>query len=422
MGMDLGLARQQLSGKRKKTFEKKLKEKNARKTARRRGIRQRKQLEETKPLLSSNTVFYGILAILLITVVYIAQSPFKSAEDNNRISSESTQAPPAVAQSPENFISPARQTAPSSTTSRVAESGVLPSTTEINDNFFVDVNVVTTQAGNVKDSGYYQLDNTLSSQTIENTGNSANEFGLPTLEIVIQNTSDSAIILSQLIFSDITSTPVITPEILVSPVVNLGDSNDRYIVIENEGWGRLRNTLLQGSLIRNGRNQAIPDIPIGEFDGSAKIDVSALLSDIYDIPAPEQGEEILFSGSLSYDYYSSDDSFVSETREFSCRLINSDTPETIASEDIAILSESEAKRAIFEPEKQNYSVQTRIFQAIKAGEEGRVLVVFGATTSSLHEFELSLTYNGSQTRDLGQYTLNYYLPRSQNRKINELLP
>ena len=81
MGMDLGLARQQLSGKRKKSFEQKLKEKNARKTARRRGVKRRKQLEETKPLLSSNTVFYGILAILLIIVVYIAPSPFKSAED-----------------------------------------------------------------------------------------------------------------------------------------------------------------------------------------------------------------------------------------------------------------------------------------------------------------------------------------------------
>ena len=354
MGIDLGLARQQLSGKRKKAFEQKLREKNARKTARRRGIKQRKQVEEPKSFLSSNTVFYGILALILIAVVYIARSSFYSADDTSRIATESTQEPPAAVQRPEtNSIRPIRQSTTPSAVGASSSGGLSSFSAEVYDNFFIDVNVVTTFGGKVHDATYYQLDSTLGNQTIASSGNSPDNFGLPTLEITIQNMGDSAVSISELVFSNIVSTPVVTPDVIVSPLVNLGDPNDKFIVIENEGWGTLRNNLLKGTLVRNNRRQPIPDIVIDDFDGSARIDASAVLNSVLGISTPEQGEEVLFSGTFTFDYYSSENTFVSETKEISCRLVNTASPETVAGEDTSIRPESAAKRAVFEPEKQN---------------------------------------------------------------------
>ncbi len=423
MGIDLGLARQQLSGKRKKSFEQKLREKNARKTARRRGIKQRKQVEEPKSFLSSNTVFYGILALILIAVVYIARSSFNSVDDSTHIAAESTQEPPAAAQRPgENSIGPIRQSTTPSAADAASEGGLSSFSAEVNDNFFIDVNVVTTFGGKVHDATYYQLDNTLGSQTIASSGNLQDNFGLPTLEITLQNIGDSAVSISELVFSNIVSTPVVTPDVIVSPVVNLGNPNDKFIVIENEGWGTLRNNILKGALLRNGRRQSIPDITIDDFDGLAKIDASAVLNSVLGISTPEQGEEVLFTGTFTFDYYSTDDTFVSETKEISCRLVNTVSPETVAGEDTSIRPESVAKRAVFEPEKQNYSVKTPFFKTIEPGEISSILVVIGTVKSSDHEFEIELKYNREQTRNLGQFNLSYYLPRSKNKKINELLP
>lgn len=422
MGIDLGLARQQLQGKRKKEFERKMKEKNARKSARRRGIKQRRlAAEEPKSIFSSNTVFFGTIAIILFTAIYIVPSIFRADDDSSSISRNNGQSTAVSAKSSvANSAIPGQQ----STSSGVAtaDGSALPPPTTVNDNLFIDVEVVTTLAGVVQDAAYYQLEDSLGVKTITRTGNTLDNFGLPTLEINIQNNGDTNVYLSELNFSAIKSAPSITPEFLVSSEINLNDPEEKFIVIENDGWGVVKNSLLNGALVRSGNSQTIQDIVIGEFEGSAKIDATTLLSNLFGISTPQPGEEILFSGSLTYDYFGSDGTEVPGTQEIDCRMLNKDVLENPADEDVIINPESTAKRAIFEVDKQDYSVQTRILNTIKPGEEGTILVVIGVVKSSLHEFELDLQYNRSQKVNLGQFNLSYHLPRSKNRKINEILP
>ncbi len=422
MGIDLGLARQQLQGKKKKEFKRKMKEKNARKSARRRGIKQRgPAAEEPKSIFSSNTVFFGTLAIILFTAIYVVPSIFKADDDRSSISLDTGQPTAVSAKSTVVNSAKPRQQAASSGVATAGGSALPPPTT-VNENLFIDVEVVTTLAGVVQDAAYYQLEDSLGVKTITRTSNTLDNFGLPALEINIQNNGDTTVYLSELNFSAIKSGPSITPEFLVSSEINLNDPEEKFIVIENDGWGTVKSSLLNGTLVRSGTSQTIQDIVIGEFEGSAKIDASALLSNVFGISTPQLGEEILFSGSLKYDYYGADGTEVPGTQEIECRLLNKDVQEKPANNDVTINPESIAKRAIFEADKQDYSVQTRILNTIKPGEEGSILVVIGAVKSSLHQFELDLQYNRSQQVNLGQFNLNYHLPRSKNRKINEILP
>jgi len=396
-----------------------LKEKNARKTARRRGIKQRRlAAEKPKSIFSSNTVFFGTMAIILFTAIYVVPSIFRADDNSSSISFDNGQSTAVSAKS--SVAIPGQQ----STSPGVATTadGNAPPLTAINDNLFIDVEVVTTLAGVVQDEAYYQLEDTLGVKSITRTGKTLDNFGLPALKINIQNNGASTVYLSELNFSAIKSLPSITPEFLVSSEINLNNPEEKFIVIENDGWGVVKNSLLSGTLVRSGNSQTILDIAIGDFEGSVKIDASLLLSNVFGISTPQPGEEILFSGSLTYDYIGADGTEIPGTQQIDCRLLNIDAPEDPTIEDVTINPESTAKRAIFEADKQNYAVKTRILNSIKPGEEGSILVVIGAIKSSLHEFELDLQYNRSQQVSLGQFNLSYHLPRSKNRKINEILP
>lgn len=259
------------------------------------------------------------------------------------------------------------------------------------------------------------------------------EWNFPGMDIKLINNSSKTLLVTEIVFRDIVSLFDPLPVLLLRK--RAFSANARHILIENHGWGDIKNLRMKLSAgpinldfdINHTISRFSHELFIGDISNEINVDISDVLIDYGYISKAENMRRLRNRNNGFLDESEDENGLYDYTKVYGL-LLYSGTDYTGAVKDFATkfeavvylhqwsfpgvpLPPSEFYNVKFDYNKQNYTICKSVSQMIKPGDCDRFVMTIGCEKSAHHDFAVDVITNLG-TLTIPKVTLDEFVPRS----------